>query len=51
MFKSLGFQIEALLAEFVRDGADNGHEPVLLSHLAESNWSALAGPELAKLAE
>ena len=48
MFRGLGFQPEALLADFVRDGAGQPHDLMLLTHHAEDNWSALAGLGLAE---
>lgn len=41
MFKGLGFQPEALLADFVRDADGEPHDLMLLTHHAEDNWSAL----------
>jgi ribosomal protein S18 acetylase RimI-like enzyme len=47
MFRKLGFQPEALLNDFVRDGDGNYHDLMLLTHRADENWSALAGLGLA----
>lgn len=43
MFRSLGFQPEAILEDFVRDAAGVHHDLMLLTHHAADNWSALAG--------
>ena len=43
MFRSMGFQPEAILEDFVRDGAGEPHDLMLLTHRAPENWSALAG--------
>lgn len=48
MFGSLGFRPEALLEDFVRDGAGDLHDLMLLTHHAADNWSALAGLGLAE---
>lgn len=48
MFRKLGFQPEALLADFVRDGVGEPHDLMLLTHHAADNWSALAGLGLAE---
>jgi RimJ/RimL family protein N-acetyltransferase len=48
MFAKLGFQPEALLADFVRDGAGDPHDLMILTHHAEDNWSAMAGIGLAE---
>jgi RimJ/RimL family protein N-acetyltransferase len=51
MFRKLGFQPEALLADFVRDGTGEPHDLMLLTHNAADNWSALAGLGLAEVRE
>ena len=51
MFRKLGFEPEALLADFVRDGAGESHDLMLLTHHAADNWSALAGLGLAEVGE
>lgn len=43
MFKALGFRPEAILEDFIRDGAGEPHDLMLLTHHAAENWSALAG--------
>jgi GNAT superfamily N-acetyltransferase len=43
MFGKMGFQPEALLADFVRDSDGNPHDLLLLTHRTAENWSALAG--------
>lgn len=43
MFKGLGFRPEAILEDFVRDGAGEPHDLMLLTHHAAENWSALSG--------
>lgn len=48
MFRSLGFRPEAILEDFVRDGAGVGHDLMLLTHHAAENWSALAGLGMAE---
>jgi ribosomal protein S18 acetylase RimI-like enzyme len=51
MFRKLGFEPEALLADFVRDGTGEPHDLMLLTHHAADNWSALAGLGLAEAGE
>ena len=51
MFRKLGFQPEALLADFVRDATGKPHDLMLLTHHAADNWSALAGLGLAEVGE
>jgi ribosomal protein S18 acetylase RimI-like enzyme len=51
MFRTLGFQPEALLADFVRDGTGETHDLMVLTHNAADNWSALAGLGLAEVGE
>lgn len=48
MFKSLGFRPEAILGDFVRDGAGQLHDLMLLTHNAADNWSSLTGLGLAE---
>lgn len=51
MFKGLGFRPEAILEDFVRDGAGEPHNLMLLTHHAAENWSALAGLGLTEAAD
>ena len=39
MFQDMGFEPEALLADFVRDGAGEFHDLMLLTHRAGEQWS------------
>ena len=38
MFQDLGFEPEALLLDFVRDGAGEYHDLMLLTHRADDQW-------------
>jgi L-amino acid N-acyltransferase YncA len=38
MFQDLGFEPEALLPDFVRDGAGDFHDLMLLTHRADDQW-------------
>ena len=39
MFQDMGFEPEALLADFVRDGTGEFHDLMLLTHRASEQWS------------
>ena len=38
MFQDMGFEPEALLADFVRDGTGDFHDLMLLTHRASEQW-------------
>jgi L-amino acid N-acyltransferase YncA len=38
MFQDLGFEPQALLADFVRDGAGDFHDLMILTHRADDQW-------------
>ena len=42
MFRSLGFEPEALLRDHVRDKTGELHDLVVLAHLVEGTWSGMA---------
>ncbi|MCW2714923.1 MAG: Sortase-like acyltransferase [Frankiales bacterium] len=42
MFEALGFEPEALLRDHVRDKSGELHDLVVLAHLVEGTWSAMA---------
>lgn len=41
MFKDLGFEPEALLADFVRDSAGEYHDLMVLTHRVDENWAGM----------
>ena len=41
MFQAIGFEIEALLRDHVRDRAGSVHDLVVLAHQAEREWSEM----------
>ena len=42
LFSSLGFQAEALLRDHVRDRDGEVHDLIIMGHLMEDTWSAMA---------
>jgi L-amino acid N-acyltransferase YncA len=46
LFSTLGFQAEALLRDHVRDANGEVHDLIIMGHLVEDTWSAMASAGL-----